>query len=125
MSPHHPLSTANFHGAGDWPHLGVIEVSGSDAISFLQNQLTHDLALLPADGVRFSSFCNAKGRMQATFVLCVPSPDLVLLVCRRDVLASVCKRLSMFVLRAKARLRDATEGFALWGRVGGPLPSTW
>ena len=125
MNPHLTLPPANFHGACELPHLGVIEVSGSDAVSFLQNQLTHDLALLPADGVRFSSFCNAKGRMQATFVLCVPSPDMVLLVCRRDVLAAVCKRLSMFVLRAKARLRDATEEFALWGLVGGPLPSTW
>ena len=125
MSPHLTLPPANFHGACELPHLGVIEVSGSDAISFLQNQLTHDLALLPADGVRFSSFCNAKGRMQATFVLCVPSPDTVLMVCRRDVLAAVCKRLSMFVLRAKARLRDATQEFALWGLVGGTLPSTW
>ena len=125
LSPNHPLPPTHFHGACELPHLGVIEVSGSDAVSFLQNQLTHDLALLPADGVRFSSFCNAKGRMQATFVLCVPSPDMVLLVCRRDVLAAVCKRLSMFVLRAKARLRDATEEFALWGLVGGPLPSAW
>jgi folate-binding protein YgfZ len=125
MNPHPTLPPANFHGACELPHLGVIEVSGSDAVSFLQNQLTHDLALLPADGVRFSSFCNAKGRMQASFVLCVPSPDTVLMVCRRDVLAAVCKRLSMFVLRAKARLRDATEEFALWGLVGGPLPSTW
>ena len=125
LSPHHPLPPTHFHGACELPHLGVIEVSGSDAVSFLQNQLTHDLALLPADGVRFSSFCNAKGRMQATFVLCVPSPDMVLLVCRRDVLAAVCKRLSMFVLRAKARLRDASEEFAVWGLVGGPLPPTW
>ena len=123
--PHNPLPPVNFQGACPLPHLGVIEVNGSDAVSFLQNQLTHDLALLPADGVRFSSFCNAKGRMQATFVLCVPSPDMVLMVCRRDVLAAVCKRLSMFVLRAKARLRDASEEFAVWGLVGGPLPPTW
>jgi folate-binding protein YgfZ len=47
------------------------------------------------------------------------------MVCRRDVLAAVCKRLSMFVLRAKARLRDATREFALWGLVGGPLPPAW
>jgi folate-binding protein YgfZ len=125
MSPTPPLPPANFHGACELPHLGVIEVSGSDAVSFLQNQLTHDLALIPADGVRFSSFCNAKGRMQATFVLCVSAPDTVLMVCRRDLLAAVCKRLSMFVLRAKARLRDATDDFALWGLVGGPLPPTW
>ena len=121
----HPLPPTDFFGACELPHLGVIEVSGSDAVSFLHNQLTHDVALLPADGVRFCAFCNAKGRMQATFVLCVPSPDTVWLVCRRDVLAAVCKRLSMFVLRAKARLRDATDDFALWGLVGGELPATW
>ena len=123
--PHNPLPPVNFQGACPLPHLGVIEVNGSDAVSFLQNQLTHDLALLPADGVRFSSFCNAKGRMQATFVANVHAPDTVWLVCRRDVLAAVCKRLSMFVLRAKARLRDASEEFAVWGLVGGPLPPTW
>jgi folate-binding protein YgfZ len=63
--------------------------------------------------------------MQATFVANVHAPDTVWLVCRRDVLAAVCKRLSMFVLRAKARLRDASEEFAVWGLVGGPLPPTW
>ena len=125
LSPHHPLPPAGFHGACELPHLGVIEVSGSDAVSFLHNQLTHDLALVPADAVRFCAFCNAKGRMQATFVANVHAPDTVWLVCRRDVLAAVCKRLSMFVLRAKARLRDASDEMSLWGLVGGPLPSAW
>jgi tRNA-modifying protein YgfZ len=34
------------------------------------------------------------------------------------VLAAALKRLSMFVLRAKARLTDATADFALWGLAG-------
>ena len=83
-SPHLTLPPANFHGACELPHLGVIEVSGSDAVSFLQNQLTHDLALLPADGVRFSSFCNAKGRMQASFIGFKTTPEDVWLVLRQD-----------------------------------------
>ncbi len=125
MSSSPPPTPAHFHGACPLPHLGVIEVSGSDAVSFLHNQLTHDLALLGPDSVRFCSFCSAKGRMQATFVACVPAPDTVWLVCRRDVLAAVLKRLSMFVLRAKARLRDASEELALWGLVGTELPTAW
>ena len=125
LSTHHPLPPTHFHGTCELPHLGVIEVIGGDAVSFLHNQLTHDLALVPADTVRFCAFCNAKGRMQATFVANVHAPDTVWLVCRRDVLAAVCKRLSMFVLRAKARLRDASDEMSLWGLVGGPLPSAW
>jgi len=42
----------------------------------------------------------------------------VLLVCSRDLLAPTLKRLSMFVLRAKAKLTDATADFALYGVTG-------
>jgi len=42
-------------------------------------------------------------------------------VCSRDILAATLKRLSMFVLRAKAKLTDATEQFALYGLAGTAL----
>ncbi len=42
----------------------------------------------------------------------------VLLVCARDLLAPTLKRLSMFVLRAKARLSDASGDYALYGLLG-------
>ncbi len=56
--------------------------------------------------------------MQASFIGWRVGDAEVLLVCSRDVLAPVLKRLSMFVLRAKARLTDATADFALWGLAG-------
>ena len=62
-----------------------------------------------------AAFCNAKGRIQATFVGFKRSDGDVLLVCSRDLLAAVLKRLSMFVLRSKARLTDASEEFVLRG----------
>jgi folate-binding protein YgfZ len=43
----------------------------------------------------------------------------ILLICSRDLLAQTLKRLSMFVLRAKVRLSDATDSTALCG-VAGP-----
>jgi tRNA-modifying protein YgfZ len=54
----------------------------------------------------------------------------VLLCCPVDVLAATLKRLSMFVLRAKAKLTDATAEFRLYGAAGNAvLPnlgsSTW
>jgi folate-binding Fe-S cluster repair protein YgfZ len=53
--------------------------------------------------------------MQASFIGFKRSETEVLLVCSRDLLAPTLKRLSMFVMRAKARLSDATADYALYG----------
>jgi folate-binding protein YgfZ len=42
----------------------------------------------------------------------------VLLICRKDLIAQTVKRLSMFVLRAKAKLSDASDDFLLLGLAG-------
>lgn len=109
-------------GIAELTHLGVIRVAGDDAVTFLQGQLTQDVALMGAGEARLAAFCNAKGRMQASFVVFKRSSDAgqqdVLLLCSRDILPATLKRLSMFVLRAKARLTDASAEFALYGITG-------
>ena len=110
-------------GVAPLPHLGMIRASGEDAANFLHNQLTQDVLLMKVDQCHLGAFCNAKGRMQASFVYCKPSPDEVLLVCRRDLIAQTVKRLSMFVLRAKVKLTDATADFHLMGLAGNSLAS--
>jgi len=96
----------------------VIRISGAEAGNFLHNQVTQDVLLLDEQHCRLAAFCNAKGRMQASFVLYKRAADEVLLVCRRDLLAQTLKRLSMFVLRAKAKLTDASAEFTLMGLSG-------
>jgi len=98
-------------------HLGVIAVAGADACSFLQGQLTQDFVLLGPDQARLAAYCTPKGRMQASFIGIKRSSEEVLLVMSQDILPATLKRLSMFVLRAKARLRDATAEFRLHGLV--------
>ncbi|MES2184275.1 MAG: folate-binding protein [Pseudomonadota bacterium] len=112
-------ATPPLNGIAPLDHLGVIRVAGADAVSFLQGQLTNDFALLPPDEARLAGFLSAKGRMQASFIGWSPAPGEVLLVCHRSVLEAVRKRLSMFVLRAKAQLTDATNDVVLRG-VAGP-----
>lgn len=102
-------------------HLGVIRVEGPDAASFLHNQLTQDFALLGQSEARLAAFCTAKGRVQASFIGFKRSQEDILLVCSRDLLAPVLKRLSMFVLRAKARLSDAGDALRVWGVAGAAL----
>jgi folate-binding protein YgfZ len=106
-------------GSAPLTHLGVIRAEGADAAKFLHGQLTQDFALLGQDTARLAAFCNAKGRMQASFIGFKRSPNEILLVCHRDLLAATLKRLSMFVMRAQAKLTDATADFALYGMVGG------
>ncbi|MET3496627.1 CAF17-like 4Fe-4S cluster assembly/insertion protein YgfZ [Variovorax boronicumulans] len=102
-------------------HLGVIRAEGPDAASFLHGQLTQDFSLLGATEARLAALCTAKGRVIASFIGIRPQPEVILLVCSRDILAATLKRLSMYVLRAKAKLTDVTGQFALYGLAGSAL----
>jgi tRNA-modifying protein YgfZ len=109
------------HGVTPLTHLGVIRVEGDDAPKFLQGQLTQDFVLLGLGEARLAAFCSAKGRMQATFIGFKRSETDILLICSKDLLSATLKRLSMFVLRAKARLSDASADYALFGLAGSDL----
>ena len=117
--------TYSMNGFAPLTHLGIIRAEGADAAKFLHGQLTQDFALLGQDQARLAAFCNAKGRMQASFIGFKRSPTEVLLVCHRDLLAATLKRLGMFVMRAQAKLSDATAEFALYGVIGGPAQPAW
>ena len=109
---------AQLQGVAALPHLGVIQAQGEDAANFLHNQLSNDVLLLPVGQSRLAAFCSAKGRMQASFVVIKTAPDTVLLVMSLDLLAQTLKRLSMFVLRAKVKMTDATGQWQLRGLLG-------
>lgn len=113
----HPMNK-QLEGIAPLPHLGVIRVEGEDAAKFLHGQLTQDFSLLGLGEARLAAFCSAKGRVQASFIGFKRSHTEVLLVCSRDLLAATLKRLSMFVLRAKTRLTDASADFSLYGLAG-------
>jgi folate-binding protein YgfZ len=106
------------NGAVHLAHLGVIRAQGADASTFLQGQLTSDVAAQAPGEARLAAFCSAKGRLQATFWVLKRADDDVLLVCAADVLEATRKRLSMFVLRAQCRLTDERPGTTLLGCVG-------
>ena len=125
-------STPPILGIVELTQLGIIRAVGEDAVKFLQGQLTQDVALLDLTQARLAAFCNAKGRMQASFIMFKRSQEEILLVCSRDILVSTLKRLSMFVMRAKVRLSDASDEFSLYGVVGSSIqnianntPSAW
>lgn len=99
------------------PELGVISVSGADATSFLQSQLTNDVAHLSPDQLQLSGYCTPKGRLLATFHQWRVE-DAVFLRAPRDVITSIVKRLSMFVMRSKAKVTDVSDEWTTHALVG-------
>ncbi len=113
-----PAIDLALNGISALPQWGVIQAEGEDAASFLHNQLSNDVLLLPAGQSRLAAFCSAKGRMQASFIVVKTAPNTILLVLSLDLLAQTLKRLSMFVLRAKVKMTDATGQWQLRGLLG-------
>jgi len=106
------------------PQWGLILVEGPDAASFLQNQMTNSVQGLKrtfspqiAQGgtsVRLVGYCSPKGRLLASaWLALVPTEqsadDRFALFISKDIAASTAKRLSMYVLRSKVKVIDATE----------------
>jgi tRNA-modifying protein YgfZ len=119
-----PLSVPNLlQGVTPLPQWGVIRIEGDDAAKFIHGQLTHDFSLLGLNEARLAAFCTAKGRMLASFIGFKRSQGDILLLTSADLVAAMVKRLSMFVMRANAKVSDASAEFAVWG-LSGPAVQT-
>jgi folate-binding protein YgfZ len=111
---------AEFEAAGIYTALtqfGVIDVQGDDATSFLHAQLTNDVQHLDGSTAHLAGYCSPKGRLLASFLSWRTGGTIRLLI-SKDLQAAVQKRLSMFVLRAKAKLADASGNLAVVGFAG-------
>ena len=106
--------------------LGLIRASGVDAAGFLHSLVTNDINGITPGGARFAGLCTAKGRLLALLLIWREGDDFLLML-PRDVLPAILKKLSMYVLRSKVKLSDATAERALIGysaRVGSaPAPA--
>ena len=83
------------------PDHTIVTFAGSDALTFLQSQLTNDVAAIAVDGWQWQGYCSAKGRLQATFALARTGDDAFAAVVHNSVAATLTKRLTMFRLRSK------------------------
>ena len=96
---------------------GLIGVTGEDAATFLHNQLTNDVEHLGRDQARLAAYCSPKGRMQASFLMW-RSAAAIYLQLAAELQPALQKRLSMFVLRARAKLADAGADIVTLGLGG-------
>jgi folate-binding protein YgfZ len=100
--------------------LGVLRVRGVDAVSFLQGQVSSDVARLTPQQSLLAGYHNPQGRAIALLRLVQLEQDDLLAILPRELAATVASRLSKFVLRAKVKIADES---ASWRVTGLAAPS--
>lgn len=93
------------------PFFEVITVSGSDARAFLQGQLTQDVAALGETPSALAAWCNPKGRVISVMRLIGRNDDEIGLVVPSNLVELLVRRLSLFLLRARAEVKPAGAGW--------------
>jgi folate-binding protein YgfZ len=118
------------HGFTPLSHWGLILVEGPDAAALLQSQLSNSVLGLKrtmlgdvaqgSDSVRLVGYCSPKGRLLTSawlglFPETADSDDRFALFVSKDIAASTAKRLSMYVLRSKVKVVDASDEWEVFG----------
>lgn len=101
----------------DLSQFGVIKVSGDEAQGFLHNLFSSDVNALTPQHALPSSFNTAKGRALATFLIW-RTPTEFFLQLPLALLAPIQKKLSMYVLRARVNIANASDEVVCLGLSG-------
>lgn len=105
----------------DFSHLGVLEITGVDAVTFLQGQVTNDARLLNENSAHYTGYCSAKGRLLALFFAFSHQQKLHLQL-NQKLLEPIAKRLKMYVMRAKVSINDVSDTVVKIGLSGENIP---
>lgn len=92
----------------DLGQFGVLRASGEEAQTFLQNLLSNDIRAVDASHAQLSSLNSPKGRMLASMLIWRDGADYLLQL-PRSLCEPIRKKLSMYVLRAKVKISDASD----------------
>jgi len=93
---------------------GLIAVSGPDAVSFLQGQLTVDMTEIKTKKHGLAAFCNLKGRIHALFRLFYDE-DSYYLAAPKEVVTQALTQLKKFARFSKVTLTEVSEEWQHFG----------
>jgi len=99
---------------------GTVIVTGVDAKSFLQGQLSFDLDQLTPARAELACCNSAQGRVQAVTWL-IERGDAIALLLPANMVDSTLARLRKYVLRAKVKLEAGAERYAVFAVEGATL----
>jgi folate-binding protein YgfZ len=102
---------------GRLSQFGLVRFSGPDNLSFLQGQLSNDTNRLTAGAPLLAAYSTPQGRVVAVLHL-LPHSSGVMAILPREIVLPTVERLRKYVLRAKVRIEDVSDQFAVFGRNG-------
>jgi len=117
------LADANGNIITSLSHLGLLEISGEDAVSFLQGQVTNDVKKLDGSNSQYAGYCSPKGRLLALF-LAFAHVDHLHLQMPVSILEPIMKRLKMYVMRSKVVITEKSADILCFGIAGPNAQST-
>lgn len=89
--------------------ISTINITGGDALEFLQGQLTNDLKRLDSEPEILAAWCTPKGRV-IWFGTVTKADDGYALSAPRDMAETIVARLTMFRFRSKVDFEIVDEG---------------
>lgn len=98
-------------------HEGLIRVSGTDAQTFLQGQLTCDVRDLNDSELSLGAYCNLKGRVIVLFKLFSHESGYYL-QCPMALVDKALAKLKQHAMFSKVLLEDVSTAYAKIGMVG-------
>jgi tRNA-modifying protein YgfZ len=101
---------------------GVIEIAGTDRVSFLNGLVSNDVTQAAPGGAVWAALLTPQGRYVADFFI-FAAPESLLLDAPSSQLGEILRRLGRYRLRADVRLADVSDRFGVAaGWNGAPMP---
>ena len=99
------------------PERGVLALSGPEAASFLQGLVSSDLDRISGGQAGYGALLTPQGKFLFDFLI-LRAADTVLLDTERARLGQLLQRLTMYRLRSKVELEDASARYAVAAVLG-------
>ena len=96
---------------------GVIALAGAETLSFLQGLVTNDVEPAGEGRAVYAALLTPQGKYLHDFIL-VPSGDRILVDCERARLDDLKRRLTLYRLRARVTIEDASDSLAVFALFG-------
>ena len=90
---------------------GVLAVEGPDGRSFLQGLITNDIEKVDEGQAIWAALLTPQGKFLHEFTVFQVEPEILLLDCEAARLEDLRKRLSLYKLRSKVTVRDASDSY--------------
>jgi len=94
----------------------LLKISGSDAETFLQDQLSNDINKLDASSVQVNAYCQHQGKILALFWV-TKYEDSFFLSFPSDLLEAIKPRLQMFIIMSNVVIEDITKDYIQVGSI--------